>query len=120
MRGEKRVEYRTRATKIVGERFYIYAAGRWPVGVKQRQVWSRDLRLPEAEALPWLAELATGLKLFPATLPTGVLVGSAVIAAVQQRGDGMFGWQLSQVERLAKPLRPNGHPQPTWWFPFAA
>jgi predicted transcriptional regulator len=32
LRGIKTVEYRSRATKIVGERFYLYAAGKWPTG----------------------------------------------------------------------------------------
>lgn len=29
LRGIKRIEYRSRPTKIIGERFYIYAARKW-------------------------------------------------------------------------------------------
>lgn len=30
LRGIKTIEYRSRATRIIGERFWIYAAGKWP------------------------------------------------------------------------------------------
>jgi hypothetical protein len=120
LRGEKRVEYRTRATKVVGERFYIYAAGSWPPTKSKQQVWSKDLSVPAGDevSLPWLLELARGLELFPGELPTGLLVGSAVIDRVERRGDGMFAWYLRDVERLSDSLKPEGHPQPVWWFPF--
>ena len=121
LRGEKTVEYRTRPTSIVGERFYIYAAGKWP-RAKAKTVtgaWSTDLAMPgEAAALPWLMEMARGLRLFPGDLPTGVLVGSAEIAEVVRRDDGMYEWRLAAVERLDEAVRPKGHPQPTWWYPF--
>jgi len=29
LRGEKTIEYRSRPTKIIGERFYIYASRKW-------------------------------------------------------------------------------------------
>lgn len=118
LQGRKTAEYRTRATKIVGERFYIYAAGKWPAAKAKRTVWSRDLAMPDAGDLPWLVELAEGLKLFPADLPTGVLVGSAVIEDVTRRDDGMHAWHLADVQRLTTTLKPEGHPQPTWWYPF--
>src|SRR3954466_12012096 len=49
LRGVKTVEYRSRPTRVVGERFWIYAAkkewpvagGRWPG--RKGGVWSRDL-----------------------------------------------------------------------------
>ena len=123
LRGEKRIEYRTRATKLVGERFYIYAAGKWPPAKAKRTVWSTDLSMPEGigsgeTVWPWLLEMAKGLELFPGDLPTGLLVGAATISEIEQRGDGMFAWHLREVERLDEPLKPDGHPQPTWWFPF--
>ena len=123
MRGEKWIEYRTRATKLVGERFYIYAAGKWPMPQRKRRVWSTDLSMPEGihggeTVWPWLLVMAKGLELFPGDLPTGVLVGAATIEKVEQRGDGMYAWHLSDVERLSEMLKPIGHPQPTWWFPF--
>src|SRR3954452_22760527 len=52
LRGIKTVEYRSRPTRIVGERFYIYAS-KGPA-----KIWSRDLAMP-GEAVPeWMIELA--------------------------------------------------------------
>jgi hypothetical protein len=119
LRGEKTIEYRTRPTQIVGEPFYIYAAGKWPVTGAKRRVWSSDLSMPgPTRGLPWMLEMARGLAMFDGELPTGVLVGSACIERVEQRADGMFAWHLSDVRRLATAMKPQGHPQPTWWFPF--
>jgi len=82
LRGIKRVEYRSRSTRIVGERFYIYASlKRASVG---SDIWSRDLAMP-SDALPrWMIELAeqVGMIEAGALLPTGVIVGSAVIERV--------------------------------------
>lgn len=120
LRGEKTIEYRTRATTIVDEAFYIYAAGKWPPAKAKQAVWSSDLSMPGGDDLPWLAEMARGLQLFPGDLPTGVLVGQATIERVTQRSDGMYEWHLANVQRLAEQRKPDGHPQPTWWRPFAA
>jgi len=43
LRGLKTIEYRSRATKIIGERFYIYAARKWS--------W-RDATVRERVCLP--------------------------------------------------------------------
>jgi hypothetical protein len=32
----------------------------------------------------------------------------------------LYGWHLTDVRRLARPLRPAGHPQPVWFEPFLA
>jgi hypothetical protein len=157
LRGLKTVEYRSRATKIVGERFYLYAAGKWPArragaaaggaaggrtpaGAKAK-AWSLDLAMPTPAmptsagagdgpgtvgaaarpphlSLPWMAELANGLRLFPHGLPTGVIVGTAVIERVDQRDDGMWQWHLAGVERAGRLRKPVGHPQPVWFEPF--
>ena len=62
LRGVKTVEYRTRATRIVGERFYIYASKG-----TGRTAWSRDLAMPDR--LPaWMLELAAQIKLIPPDL----------------------------------------------------
>jgi hypothetical protein len=53
-----------------------------------RKPWSRDLAA--GEALPWMIELANALRLVPHELPTGVIVGTAVIERVSQRDDGMY------------------------------
>src|SRR3954470_8760451 len=86
LRGVKTVEYRSRRTHVVGERFWIYAS-RGKVkreGAKDAKgegIWSADLSTP-GEALPaWMLELAEQVRLIEpgALLPTGMIVGSAVI-----------------------------------------
>src|SRR5665213_3941446 len=68
------------STTIVGERFFIYACK-----AKAKQpIWSDDLRVgtpPE-----WMIELAEQVKMIEAgaILPTGVIVGSAVIDYVTE------------------------------------
>src|SRR5665213_3069736 len=86
LRGIKTVEYRSRSTRIIGERFYIYATKKkWPFDKLRagRDGWSvktADNIVVPGEALPpWMLELANALKLFPHELPTGVIVGRAVI-----------------------------------------
>jgi hypothetical protein len=133
LRGIKTIEFRSRPTKLIGERFYIYAAGKkWngarveamarsidKAGQKTGQetgIWSRDVAA--AAAPPWMVELANALRLFPNELPTGVIVGSAVIDRVSQRDDGMWQWHLAEVKRARRLRKPGGHPQPAWFWPF--
>jgi len=148
LRGIKKIEYRSRATRIVGERFWIYAAGKkWPGAVgKEKEdkpvaLWSRDLGIETPE--PWMVELANALRMFPHELPTGVIVGSAVIErCVPAAGDSLPGardrklgrssisagadplpapryeWHLRDVERVTTLRKPKGHPQPVWFKPF--
>jgi hypothetical protein len=53
-----------------------------------------------------------------ALLPTGVIVGSAVIERVS-RVDDLYRWHLADVRRATGRLRkPRGHPQPVWFRPF--
>jgi hypothetical protein len=126
LRGIKRIEYRSRPTRIVGERFHIYASKKPAVGGGQRAdeggIWSRELSVPEVGegALPWMLELAEAIKLFgpDVQLPTGVIVGSAVIERVSPREDGMWQWHLAGVERAKRLRKPTGHPQPVWFEPF--
>jgi hypothetical protein len=68
----------------VGERFYIYAAK-----AKARPpIWSADLQAAEPPA--WMIELAEQVKLIEpellagAVLPTGVIVGTAVVEGVEE------------------------------------
>jgi hypothetical protein len=95
LRGIKRIEYRSRPTRIVGERFHIYAPKKQAAGSGQRAeeggIWSGELSVPEVGegqggALPWMLELAEAIKLFgpDVQLPTGVIVGSAVIERVEE------------------------------------
>src|SRR5829696_3070406 len=119
LRGIKTVEYRTRPTRILGQRFYIYAPLK--AAPDARKVWSRDLAVPAPpHALPeWLLELAEQVRLIePGTpLPTGVIVGSAVIEKVS-RVDSMYRWHLAGARRARELRKPHGHPQPAWFRPF--
>ena len=132
LRGIKTVEYRTRAARIIGERFHIYASKKWAVGSRQMagNAWSRDLGVP-GDALPeWMIELAEQVGMIEpgALLPTGVIVGSAVIEKVTRiehphpnplpEGEGMYAWHLADVQRARKFRKPTGHPQPVWFNPF--
>ena len=117
LRGTKTIEYRSRPTRIIGERFFIYASMQPAVGSRQ-SVWSGDLALPDRPLPPWMIELAEGLRLWkPGELPTGVIVGSAIIDRCS-RGEGVYHWHLTGVERLAEHTRPRRHPQPSWFRPF--
>lgn len=128
LRGIKTAELRSRSTSIIGERFWIYASK----GKTKRAVWSRDLEVAMPPA--WMIELAEQLKmiepeLLKADLPTGVIVGSAVIERVTSiapphpgplpEGEGrMYKWHLADVERAKKFRKPRFQPQPTWFKPF--
>jgi hypothetical protein len=110
LRGIKTVEYRSKPTRIIGERFWIYAScsrgetGRVGEGARggsgKTNFVSPSPTLPlapspfplrsdnlNAQTPPgWMIELADMLKLFShdllAELPRGVIVGSAVIERV--------------------------------------
>jgi hypothetical protein len=160
LRGIKRVEYRSRATRQVGRRFWIYvsrqmAAGSRPHSARStqhpalsgthtargtdatlaaaRSIWSNDLAVPaEMGRLPlpdWMIELAEDLIL--GRLPTGVIVGSAVIERCQEiraaerpadksvrRAAPLFAWHLVDVEPVTRPRKPARRPQPVWFRPF--
>jgi hypothetical protein len=64
---------------------------------------------------PWMLELAQLLIL--KKLPTGLIVGSAVIDRVTHNGE-FYEWHLAGVERAEHPRKPTGHPQPVWFKPF--
>jgi hypothetical protein len=94
LRGIKTAELRSMSTTIVGERFYIYACKK-KLSVASCQLpvkaWSDDLRVGTPPA--WMIELAEQVKLIePGTmLPTGVIVGSAVIERVTPPDAGDAG-----------------------------
>jgi hypothetical protein len=156
LRGIKPIEFRSQPTKIIGERFYIYASRQWaagklflegcrpsvvsgPLSVDQK-AWSTDLAMPGAGLPePWMLELAEMLIL--KDLPTGVIVGSAVIEActpvtsdkllVASYGEStsspatsnlqpatLYQWHLGGIERAKRLRKPRGHPQPVWFTPF--
>lgn len=93
LRGIKKVEYRSQATKVRG-RVYIYASG---------TPGPRD-------AYPALAREFD-------RLPRGVLVGTVEISGCRE-GQRGFEWTLVAPQRLAQPVKPLTHPQPVWFYPF--
>ena len=137
--GIKPIEFRSRPTKIIGERFYIYASQQWAAGklflegcrrpevrdqkseVRQPDSLTSDLRHLTSDNLSagtppdWMLELAQMLIL--KDLPTGVIVGTASIKQVV-KGDSLYEWHLTDVERVKKMRKPKGHPQPVWFTPF--
>jgi len=120
LRGIKTVELRSRSTRIVGERFYIYACK--ARAAPPAAIWSDDLRVAAPPPPAWMIELAEQVRMIePGTLaglPTGVIVGSAVIERVS-RVDDLYRWHLADVQRATGRLRkPRGHPQPVWFRPF--
>ncbi len=96
LRGIKKIEYRSRPTRIIGERFYIYAA-----------------RTPGDTA--GFAEL--GCEPGDPGVPTGVIVGKATITRCT-RHNGTYQRHLADVKRLKRPRKPKRMPQPVWFTPF--
>ena len=86
-------------------------------------IWSDDLRVAAPPPPRWMIELAEQVRMIEpellrgALLPTGVIVGSAVIEKVTE-ADSMYRWHLADVERAKKLRKPARHPQPVWFHPF--
>src|SRR3954454_1684446 len=92
----KTAELRTRGTRIIGQRFWIYASkkklpvvsGRFDVAHGgQWSVKTADNIVAPNEPLPeWMIELAEQVRMIEpgAILPPWVIVGSAVIARVER------------------------------------
>jgi hypothetical protein len=137
LRGIKTIEFRSRPTRIIGQRFHIYAGLQWaagklflegcgvpaepsmdhrPLSIGEK-AWSTDLAVPgiqgHAAPQPWMLELARMLIL--KDLPMGVIVGSAVIDHVTQHSDGLYQWHLKEVSRAKRLRKPTGRPQPVWF-----
>ena len=118
LRGIKTAELRSRGTRVVGERFYIYASkGSGVRGQGSAKAWSGDLEAGRPPA--WMIELAgqVGMIEPDAVLPTGVIVGSAVIERVSQ-ADSIYRWHLTDVRRARTLRKPGGRPRPVWFEPF--
>lgn len=127
LQGRKTIEFRSMTAKnLIGQRFYIYASmKKMPVAAERlveraaKKIWSADLAVttPKRGEHPpeWMIELAG--ELITKQLPTGVIVGTAVIEDVT-RGEQFYEWHLADVERVKKLRKPTGHPQPVWFQPF--
>lgn len=92
LRRLKTIEYRRVSTRILHQRFYIYASMK-----------PKEGREDDAEGLP-----------------RGMLVGTAVIARCDppKRKGGKYQWHLTKVQRLKRLVRPKRKPQPIWFNPF--
>ena len=73
-------------------------------------MWSRDLAAPAGGPPAWLWEAAEQVILNGEPLPTGVIVGSAVIDRVTAGDGGGFHWHLAGVERTAVLRKPERQP----------
>jgi predicted transcriptional regulator len=124
LRGIKPIEFRSRPAKRIGERFYIYASQQWAEGKLLLEgcrsksgvaIVGDNIEVPTDGPQPWMLELAKMLIL--KDLPTGVIVGTASIKEVV-KGDSLYEWHLTDVERAKRFRKPKGHPQPVWFTPF--
>ena len=95
LRGEKTIEYRSTNCRKLNERVYIYAA-------------------PKVEAKESRAFLEMGLE--PGDLRTRVLVGTIEFTNCTGH-PGKYEWHIKNPQRLSRPRRPRGKPQPIWFVP---
>src|SRR5262245_24384393 len=96
LRGAKKTEYRTKATKIRG-RIYIYASlGRYDEESEAEMMKQYGIDDVTCDALP-----------------RGVLVGTVELYDCNG-GD----WSVRDPQRLDSPPKPTKHPQPVWFNPF--
>lgn len=95
LRGVKKYEYRSRATKIRG-RVYLYAS------------------LRPGELSRWKK---LGFK--PGELPNGLIVGSVDIVDCKYIDRlECYGYKLKNPKRYKTSVKPKFQPQPCWFFPF--
>jgi hypothetical protein len=93
LQGRKTIEYRSRATRV-RERVYLYAS-----------------------QIPGPLEAFADADLLWEELPCGLLLGSVEITDCEWGGD-CYEWRLERPRRLRSPLKPEGRPQPLFFFPF--
>lgn len=99
LQGKKRIEYRSRPTRIRG-RVYVYASlasTAWATGD-----WRKVRRTP-------------------GDLPVGKLVGTVEIVGCRSQKVGRsreYHWLLARPRRLTRPIKPRRHAQPVFFWPF--
>ena len=95
MTGEKKIEYRSRATGFP-KRIYIYSG--------------QTLTAREKKAYKKMEKE-------PGDFPVGVVIGTVeIIDCTGSPGD--YEWHLVNPKRLKKPIKPDNRPQPVWFKPF--
>jgi hypothetical protein len=95
MRGVKKIEYRSRPTKVRG-RICIYASrGRYPTDDEAEMM--ADYGIDDVEC---------------DDLPRGVLIGTVELHDCDG-GD----WHVRNPERAKRLRKPKNHPQPVWFNP---
>lgn len=120
---------RSRPTKMIGRRFCIYVPRKWAnVGTNRDYSGGEGAAwacVRDVSPLPAMADLRPDGRGSLKALPTGVIVGSAVIARCSPpSGHGEFGdcwqWHLKDVRRYKRPrkLQRGVQPQPVWFKPF--
>lgn len=111
LRGVKTIEYRSRPTRKVGQRFAIYASRTWAGAGPGEGTDGAGEQVDGTGCAP-----RTAGSLLEGELPTGVLVGSAVIRDCIYK-DGWWQWHLTAVRRYKRPrpLPPGARPQPVWF-----
>jgi len=93
-RGAKKFEYRSRPTAVRG-RVYVYAS----LKPRERAEWR-------------------GMDVGPNDVPRGVIVGTVEVVGCRRLGPNSFAWALNSPKRLRRFIKPKGHPQPVWFYPF--
>ncbi len=95
LRGIKKYEYRSRATKIRG-RVYLYAS----LKVREDGNWRR-------------------LRMGPDDVPKGFIVGSVeIVDCVYFPDKECYGYKLAKPKRYRSHSKPKNQPQPCFFFPF--
>lgn len=99
LRGQKKVEWRSRNTHIRGT-VYLYAGmGRYPA--------KDEIEIQED----------VGFEIDD--LPRGLIVGTIdVVGCDYNQKKGLYGWELANPKRLKNHLKPTRQPTPAWFYPF--
>jgi hypothetical protein len=93
MRGTKKLEYRSRPTHIRG-RVYVYAS----LKPRPREDWK-------------------GLRFGLADVSVGMIIGTVEVVGCRRVSTG-YAWVLRSPLPLRRPVAPEEHPQPVWFYPF--
>lgn len=96
MRGIKKIEYRSRGTKVCGRIWICASEGRYAQDVEEEMMAEYGITDVSCD-----------------DLLRGVIVGSVDL----YNCDG-GEWYLRNPQRLEVHLKPKNHPMPVWFYPF--